>query len=116
MPLKNYAKPSDSNHIRSEFHKDRINALAEIIVESYLNKPLRKKTLNSPVKFTKPINFNPVSFEEMLSLLGQTEREEAEERVSILEFDGKISRTEAEKIVIQNLLKSNKYKNKIGES
>jgi len=80
--------------------QESLKALAHIAIENYPKFKLPKQK-------TSPNQKKSVSFENILDLLSEAEREEAMERVSILEFEGRLPREEAEKTVILNHFKPN---------
>lgn len=73
-------------------------ALAHITHETYpkLGSPKAKTLLNQHQR---------VNFESMLNLLSEAEREEAIERVAIMEFESGFPREEAEKAVMSKYFK-----------
>jgi hypothetical protein len=84
-----------------EQYRDCLYALADIASKTYpKSRSTRATALPSPPKV--------VTFETMLNLLSEAEREEAKERVSIMEVEGEISREEAEKMILSKYLKPNK--------
>lgn len=106
LSIQDPRKTPSFTEAKSDPKQGQLNALADLIVEAYLDKALREKILNSPHKPQTHKSTKQVNFKTMLRLLTEAERDNALERVSVLEFDGKMKRGEAEKVVIQDFLEA----------
>lgn len=84
--------------------REALYALADIATKTY-PKP---RSANTTVSLNSNLGIN---FERMLDLLSEAEREEAMERVSIMEFDGGLPRNEVEKIVRPKYFKNKNQRN-----
>jgi len=90
---------SDIEQLREGLH-----ALADIALEVY---PKLQTPNTTPPLTTK----QTITFEDMFKLLSETEKDEVIERVSIIEFDGKFTRKEAEEITMSKYLKNYSHGN-----
>lgn len=106
LSIQNPRNTPSFTEAKSDPKQDQLNALAELLVEAFLDKALRETILSSPHNPETPKDTKQISFKNMLKLLSEAGREEAMERVSILEFDGKMKRKEAERVVIQDYLEA----------
>jgi hypothetical protein len=84
-----------------EQYRDSLYALADIAIESY-------PKLQTPKATSSLGRQKRISFESMLNLLSEAEREEAIERISIMEVESGLPREEAEKLILAKYFKPNK--------
>ncbi len=84
-----------------EQYRDSLYALADIALKT-------SPKIRQPRANALPFSPKVITFETMLNFLSEAEREEAMERVSIIEIEGGHSRKEAEKIILSKHFKPNK--------
>lgn len=84
-----------------EQYRDSLYALSDVAFKTY-------PKLRSPKAIALPFSPKVVTFETMLNHLSDAEREEAKERVSIMEAEGGLPREEAEKFILSKYFKPDK--------
>jgi hypothetical protein len=84
--------------------RDSYYSLADVILSSYRKKQ-KTPPKTTPYPKTKP------SFENMLKLLSEAEREEVIERAGIMEYDGQLPREKAEEIALSKFFNKDGKRN-----
>ncbi len=97
--LGNQANLSDSN---VELLREQLYVIADVVCENARTKGPTKQTAatESALVAANSVGRSHEMFETLVSTFLPTEREEVEERAAILEYDGGLSRADAERMAL----------------